>query len=244
MESPLKTRRSIPETDLANIAPLPRDQKRRELEALKIVKFVRYSYRPLRLCTLDTFNIQAGPLAAGAKTTLPQLFDHIRSLCTRGDEEYLANIRVGEGLFTWAAENEITGRRLEIFPFALGVADKVTYWSQVIVGIDGRPCVPFIDPRRSPKLTRAGRKFVHSVMHERIRVADPDLAEVGLAIIQFENAEKGPRKPSIHLEGDSLFNFDELAEMTRETYAIWEEVLDERDEETRRRAAGTKGSLL
>jgi hypothetical protein len=240
----VKTHRSIPETDLANIAPLPRDQKRRALEALKIVTFVRYSYRPVRLCTLDTFGIDAGPLSAGATTTLPQLLSHIRSLCTRGDEEYLANIRVGEGLFNWAQEKEITGRRLDIYPFALGVADKVTYWSQVVVGIDRRPCIPFIDPRRSPKLTRAGRKFVHSVMHERIRVADPDLADVGLAIIQFENTEKGPRRPVVHLEEETLFTYDELAEMTRETYVIWHEILEERDEETRRRAAGVKGTLI
>ena len=113
MEIPVKTRRSIPETDLANAALLPRDQKRRALESLKSeAKHVRYSYRPFRLCTLDTFNVEAGPLAAGTKTTLPQLFDHIRSLCTRGEEEYLANIRTGEGLFTWAVENEIGGRRL------------------------------------------------------------------------------------------------------------------------------------
>lgn len=43
------------------------------------------------------------------------------------------------------------------------------------------------------------------------------------SIPETDLAKKGPRKPSIHLEGGSLFAFDELAEMTREIYAIWED---------------------
>jgi hypothetical protein len=240
----VKTRRSIPETDLANIAPLSRDRKRRELEKLKLLKYIPYSYKPTRLSILDIFNVEAGPLATGARTTVEQLLAQIRAFSTRGEEEVLANIRVAEGLFNWAKEHGVTGRRHEILPFALGVADRVAYWSPVVIGIGGRPSIPFIDPRRDPKLTAIGKRFVHSVMHERIRVADPDYADVGLAIVQFENSEKGPRRPKVHLEGDTLFTFDELADMTRETYVIWEEVLGERDEETRRRASGVKGTLI
>jgi len=241
----VKTRRSIPETDLANIAPIEdRAQKRAALERLKL-GHPPYSYAPMRLSILDILNIDPGPLAAGVRAPWEAVAAEVTRRCKRSDEEVAANLRVAEGLFRYAEALALTGRRHEFFAMPLGVAAKVNFWSPIVVAIDGRATVPFFDPRRTKKLTERGRRFAVSVMHERIRAADPDFAEVGLAIYQFENTDEGMRPPKPHFDdGISLFGFHDLAEMTSETYAMWHEVLDEREEEVRRRAAGMKGDLL
>jgi hypothetical protein len=94
------------------------------------------------------------------------------------------------------------------------------------------------------RLTVDGRRFVFSVMHERIRAADPDFANVTLAIVQFSLSTKGPREPAIFTDqGVELFTFDELDQMVRETYQLWMEVYEERAADVRRRGAGGGGLL-
>ena len=81
-------------------------------------------------------------------------------------------------------------------------------------------------------------------MHERIRAADPDFADVSLAVVQFALSAKGPREPAIFLDqGIELFTFDELDQMVSETYEIWSEVCEERTAATRRRGASGGGLL-
>jgi hypothetical protein len=160
------------------------------------------------------------------------------------DSEEIANLRVAEGLYAYAEQRRLTGRHHEIFPLALGVGTKVVFWHPVVLSIDRRPLVPFFDPRRTKSLTIQGRRFVFSVMHERIRAADPDFAEVALGVVQFSLSEKGPRVPILHTDdGVTLFTFEELDQMVRETYEMWREVCEERAAETRRRAGG-KGDLI
>ena len=82
-------------------------------------------------------------------------------------------------------------------------------------------------------------------MHERIRAADPDFSEVALGIFQFSLSEKGPRVPILYTDlGVTLFTFEELDQMVRETYEIWREVCEERAAEMRRRAGGKGGGFI
>jgi hypothetical protein len=243
MESLLKTR-PLPDLDLARIAPLQVDDKRRELERLKLGR-PPYSYAPMRRSILDILNIEAGPLAPVSRAPWSLIRSEIQR-DARSEVEAKANIAVGEALYTYVDENAIAGRRYEIYPLNIGVTEKVVYWSQAVVSINGRAVVPFIDPRRTTKrLTVAARRFVFSVMHERIRVADPDLADVGLCIIQFQSLDDGARAPALHFaDRVELLSFETLDQMVQETYAIWHEVLEERDADTRRRGTGTHGPLI
>ena len=240
----MKTRRSIPEIDLANIATIEdRTKKRAALERLKL-GHPPFSYAPMRRCILDILNISPGPLAPGFRAPWETIAGEIVRRC-RSDEEIAANLRAAEGLYRYGDRLALTGRQHEFFAMPLGVFAKVSYWSPLIIAIDGKATVPFFDPRRTKKLTERGRQFAFSVMHERIRAADPDFAEVALAIYQFENTNEGMRPPKPHFDdGVPLFGFHDLAEMTRDTYELWRDVLDERDEEVRRRAGGMKGDLL
>lgn len=55
--------RLLPDLDVARIAPLPPDKKRRALEGMRL-GHPPYSYDPMRQSILDILNIEAGPLAS------------------------------------------------------------------------------------------------------------------------------------------------------------------------------------
>jgi hypothetical protein len=106
--------------------------------------------------------------------------------------------------------------------------------------LEERPCFIFADPRISNPLTREGRKFALSLMHERIRVPDPDFTEARLVVAQFGKGEGGARTIRLFDAAEvELFDVDQLNEMIDETYRIWIEVLRERVDEDRKKASGS-----
>ena len=235
--------RPLPEIDLARIAPLARDEKRRALEQIRL-GHPPYSYAPMRSATSDLLNVQSDLIGPMPRTPWDKIEQTIRKR-SRSDNEQQANLRVAQGLFSYVDENRVVGRRHEIFPLGLGVGTKVVFWQPVILTLSARPVIPFLDPRRAKSLTAEGRRFVFSVMHERIRAADPDFADVSLAIVQFTRSDKGPRQPVVFKDNAvQLFTFDQLDEMVRETYEIWLEVCEERAADVRRRAGGTGGGFI
>ncbi|MFL9824703.1 type VI toxin-antitoxin system SocB family DNA replication inhibitor toxin [Rhodoplanes sp. SY1] len=239
----MKTR-PLPETDLARIAPLPADLKRAQLEHLRLGR-PPYRYAPVRKSFADLLNVHSGLFGELPRTPFNLIADVIRS-CSRSDDEEIANLRVAEALYNYTVEQKISGRKHEFFPMALGIGEKVVFWHSLVLALNSRPLVPFIDPRRQQtKLTKAARRFVFSMMYERIRVANPDFAHVTLGILQFTTPDTGPRKPILYTDdGVELFSYDQLEDMVRETYAIWHEVCAERVAEARKRAAGGSGDRL
>lgn len=163
----------------------------------------------------------------------------------KSEDETRSNLAVAKGLHQFTTEAGMLGRAQEFFPLAMGTGQKVAYWLSLILSVDGRAIVPFIDPRRSKGLTREARRFVFSMMHERIRAVDPDYAAVGFGIFQFGDFAEDQRNPIIHTDdGVALYSLDEMEAMVEATYALWREILAERDEDTRRRGTGTTGPLL
>jgi hypothetical protein len=234
--------RPLPEIDLARIAPLPSERKRKELEIFRL-RHPPLSYNPMRSALPDILNVEAGmfdlprvPWEKVAETIARQ---------SRNDGEEEANLQTAEGLYRFVEAKGLRGRKQDFLPLALGVGHRVIYWHSLVLIDAGLPFVPFFDPRRSRGLTSEARRFVFSMMHERIRVADPDFADVRLGIFQFARVDEGPREPRLYTdESLELFGFDALDEMTRETYDLWREVCEERDKETRRRAGGMRGGLI
>jgi hypothetical protein len=230
---------------LARIAPMPTDQKWHELRQMKL-GYPPYSYQPTRRSLLEILNVEAGPLGAVARAPWAQIAEEVAKR-SRNDAEEIANLAVANALYSFADNHSIIGRRHEFFPLAVGLSGKVSYWVPAVVSVDGRPMIPFIDPRRAKKLTREGRRFAFSVMHERIRVADPDFAEVELGIVQFDahkTDEGAIRTPKLHAAaGVELLDFDTIDGMVRETYEIWHAVLIEREADARRKGTGTAGPL-
>ncbi|WP_315813474.1 type VI toxin-antitoxin system SocB family DNA replication inhibitor toxin [Bradyrhizobium sp. SZCCHNR2028] len=230
----------LPDTDLARIAPLSVHLKRRALEAFR-VSHPPYRYVPFRKALPDILNIQTGFLATGGRVPFKHIERTIQSESWSADE-LAANLQVAKSLYDYAEANLIEGRSLELFPLQVGAGSKLVFWHSLLVIRDGRPVIPFFDPRRSTtQLTRVARQFVFSIMHERIRAADPDYADVTFAIWQFTAPKKGPRVAFAHEEiGVPLFSFEQIEAMVQETYEIWGEIYTRRAKtQPPRRATGT-----
>jgi hypothetical protein len=200
-----------------------------------------YRYVPVRKSLSDILNVGTGFFPALPRVPFEKVAASIRSE-SRSDDEWQANLRVAQGLYGYAEAMRLEGRRYEIFPLTLAAGVKVAFWHSLVIVKDREPFVPFVDPRRSStRLTSQAQRFVFSVMHERIRVPDPDFADVRLAIFQFATPPEGSRVPIMRTdEGVVLFTPDELEEMVRETYEIWTEVYTERvrSEPLKREASG------
>lgn len=237
--------RRLPETDLARIAPLPAEQKRRALEQLKL-GFPPFSYEPVRRSWPDILNVQPGLFGYAEPTAWPHIEQAIRKL-SRSNKEFDFNIEVAASLHASAASCGWRAKSYDIYPLALGVTGiKVEFWLQLVIVVDDKPLIPFFEPRRSSlRLSEAGRRFVFSSMHERIRAPDPEMSHVQLGIFQFDQSKSGGRVLRLHTDsGVALYSYDELDQMVSETYAIWSDVLEGREEESRRKASGKRGTLL
>ena len=243
MENRVKIR-PLPETDLARIAPLPPDEKRRPLEQHKAGR-PPFSYEPLRRIIDDVINVTPDLFGPAEPTPWPKIEDLIGRRARPGNE-YDSNVMVAKSLHAYSIAEGVRARRHEIRALPLSLDLTVTYWWPFVMVIGSRPLIPFFDPRRSRRLTHIGRQFVFSTMNEAIRAADPDLVGVQLGIFQFEAPDDdGTRPIRLHTEeAVTLFGFCELDEMIRETYAIWAEVLGERELQMRRRGAGSRGPLI
>lgn len=229
--------RRLPEIDLARIAPLPIERKRAELERFKLGR-PTITYKPVRARFADIFNVKPDLFAATDPTAWPVLERLIRAKAT-SDDERDANLLVAKGLYQFASANALRSRSHNFFSLSLSVGEKVEYWLPMVTALDSAPLVAFIDPRRSKHLTGEARRFVFSMMHEHIRVANPDFAEARLGILQFGDVVEDQRPAKLWTDaGIALHSFDELDLMVRETYDIWREVSEARESETRRKSAG------
>lgn len=234
------TIRPLPDIDLARIAPQQKDMKRASLEQMRSGR-PPFSYKPVRSCYDDIFNIQPG-LDFGAATPTPwSTIEHMLTRRSTSAIEFEHNKRVARGLYDFATSGEVIGRKHEFFPLAMGAGRKITLWNSMVVAINDAPYAIFIEPRSTRGLTTEGRRFAFSMMHERIRAADEDFAEIGLAIIRFGDPSEGTRAARQYTDKDvTLYNLDELERMVAETYDMWREVCDEREREARHRSTGTE----
>lgn len=229
--------RRLHQNDLARITVMPLEQQYAELRKNKIA-YPPYSYNPFRAKTLDILNVMAGPLAPSSLPRQP--WDAIAStMRVKSAQERVANVAVGEGLYEFATAHNIRGRKEEFAPLLLGSSESVSYWSPVVIELERRAIVPFFDPRRTKGLTAKGRQFVFSVMNERIRMADPDYADVGLVIVRFDDTKMGARRVITYFaDSVEMLDFDTLDHMVRRTYLAWYEVLAEREAARRKRGSG------
>ena len=238
----MKTSR-LPETDLALIATLPAEKQRSKLEGMRL-GHPPFSYGPVRAFSHDIFNVQPAMFEAVTPTDWG-VIERLIKAKSRSEREAAANLAVAKGLHDYAMGANILGRGIDFLPLPMGTGHKVAYWSPLVLIIDDAPIIPFIDPRQTLRLTPLAMRFVFSMMHERIRAADPDFSEVGFGIFQFGKQSSGSRAPVLHRdEGIELFPFDELEAMVATTYSIWQDVCENRDEDARRKGTGTHGPLI
>lgn len=236
--------RSLPETDLARIAPMQYREKCKELERFRLGRPM-FSYDPVRSLCNEIFNIYPPMFKSGGATDFSIIEKKLRSKC-KNKKGLVANMEIAECMYQYAIDNGVEGHYEDFFPMSIsGSWSKVVYWLRMCLVIEGSPIVPLIDPRRKNKLTDEGLCFAFSMMHIHIRESEPDYKKVRLGIFQFSNNKGEARRPILHTdEGIKLYTFDELELMITETYDIWRDVCEERERDSRRGATGTYGPLL
>jgi hypothetical protein len=115
--------RRLPEIDLARIAPLSVDDKRRQLEQHKAGR-PPFSYDPLRHTIHDVINVTPdlfGPAEPTPWATVEQL---IRRRSKPGNE-YKSNIAVAQSLHAYSISKAVRARRQEIRALPLSLDLRV-----------------------------------------------------------------------------------------------------------------------
>ena len=232
------TIRPLPDIDLARIAPQRDDMKRKSLEQIRFGR-VEITYQPTRNCYPDLLNVQPEMFGAVEPTQWSVIEARIKR-ASKSDLEEVANLRVARGLHEYALAEKIVGRKQEFFPMPMSMGSKVSLWLPMILAIREEPHAVFVDPRRGRGLDVAAQRFAFSMMHERIRAADEDYANVRLAIFRFGDPDGDRRAARLFTdEGVTLYSLDELESMVASTYDMWRDVCEDRDREVRRRPTGT-----
>ena len=232
----------LPELDLAEIAPLPTNLKWRELERHGSWR-PRRTYKPFRAAISAILNLETEIFGRLPQPSVEDIKYAIKKESRNAPDEEI-NLPVAEGLFRHIVENKITGRAIDVYPMMIARGEKVTFWTPAVLNVSGCPLVPFFNPRRK-QLSELGRRFVFSMMNERIRVENPDFSSVKLGIYHFgDENERGLRIPQLDDDDEyELYDLNQLEEMISETYSIWTKILEGRTSEARSQSGGS-GPLL
>ncbi|WP_430475909.1 type VI toxin-antitoxin system SocB family DNA replication inhibitor toxin [Thalassospira lucentensis] len=238
----------LPDTDLARIAPLTLDEQIKQLRLIR-EKEIRMSYQQLRSVLPELFNMGSDLLGPSKPSPWKFIAKRLQKKCRRGIE-LEANLRAAKSLYQYANSEGIHALKQEFPPLRLGIHQEVRFWQQMLILIDGKPFIPFIEPRTSYGLSNDGRVFAFSMMHEHIRASDPDYSDVGFTIFQLGKPSKNPdtgektRSTRVYFDHSvDLLSMEELEKMAATTYGLWAEVLAEKDAPAAP-ATGTGGLLL
>lgn len=228
--------RRLPETDLARIAPLSVDEKWKALRSFNSGGG-SWSYDPARS---QNFNI-ANPInplgLLSARPSIEKIRGLVSTNCTC-DQQEDSCLEVIDLFEAWYRDSAIGAVERHIPSMAIGSLGLVRYWENFFARIDGCNTFMFIDYRRQKGLTSAARKFVFSMMHQQIRISDPDLFDANLLILRFPQWKHGRFITADFAAHDDLYSLSELSDMIDETYAIWLKVLAEKKMAEPKRAAG------
>ncbi len=236
--------RRLPNTDLARFAVMSTDAKWHALRHHK-AGWAKFSYQPVRKLIPDLLNAKVGFFERADKTPFYQIEKLLWKNCKRGDYELKQNLLIANAIRLMVERTNVEAKCESFGEFPLRIGDSTRFWEHMITRLDGGYVVPFFDFRRQKGITGTSKKFVFSMMHEHIRVANPDYESLGLAIMKFPTIDEESRGYSFDIcNEDKLFTFDELDMMIRETYDIWALVLAERAEEAHRHDAGAGGGFI
>lgn len=225
----------LPDTDAANYIALPSDKRWDALKRFRNSKNFTVNYTPVRRHLAGLLGLSTGmfgPPPVDPKVQLEQLE---RDCVIKTDIDVRSNLAVAKGVLRFADDRLVTGRSLPpIHPRTIG-GEQIACWNSLVMSLDGgRPVIPFVDPRRSSRLTPEGRRVALSLMHENIREMDPDFAVARLAIMQFADAKSSVRTCSIHFDDDVvLMPLDELELRVKETFEMWAVVCTDRERDAR-----------
>lgn len=228
--------RRIPETDLARIAVRPIEEQRIHLRQLKSFR-PPHTLNPFRSAVPDILNLQHDLLGSSGRTPWACIEDRIvRS--KEGEDGLLRNLAVAKALFEFSEEHQVTSYTKPVPRWSVGYGNDVAYWGQHYSVWDSEAAFLHFDPRLTNPMTDQARRFAFSLMHQRLRVDDPDFAEVRLGIVRFGRGDGNARTVKVHWVTGELYSYDQLNGMIDTTYGLWIEELQSRQAEARRAVGG------
>lgn len=223
MANPKKKFR-LRETDLARAATAPASRKKVLITQATAGTGYDY-YRGVRSNLGPILNVVL-PLVSGAAATREQTKDIVGRACNNGQGEIKSNQGIAVGLWDYVTEHKVTAADLDLEPVALGLAGRRRFWNPYILKIDGKRYIPFFDFRGDTRLAPEGRRFVFSVNHAHIRLANPtEYRDVGFVIFQFDRPKDGTRKAVPHFDdGISFWSSKEIGQMIDDVYRVLAEI--------------------
>jgi len=213
-------------TDVANIATLPWEKKKKELERIEVPR-VNWGYEPVT---------SALPKLLLAEPSLPfeqlpagddeKLIQQIIRRCKHHTDQRTANAAVARAIVEWRNANRVRGIKVQPEPLRTST-DTLRYCADVAVILNEALCVFHLDCRSSMGLTVNGKEFMKALSHHTALIGDLRAAEVGI----LRTPKSGPeaRKAIFEpLRGDPSFTMEQVEEMILETYRVWELILKSR----------------
>lgn len=220
--------RRIHENELARITVRPIEEQPKLLSKLKGFR-PTHSLNPFRNLIPDLLNIGYG-LAPASGLPKWEIIENIILSSKESEFGKEMNLEAARALYNFAVDNSIVSFSKPTPNWAIGFNTSVSYWQQSYSIWGDKPRVLYIDPRKSAPLTKSAMRFVFSLMHERIRVDDPDFSEVDLNIMRIVAKGDGTRNIKLYSADDfDLYNRDQLNEMITTTYQLWIEELKGRE---------------
>ena len=137
------------------------------------------------------------------------------------------NLSVANGLNNYVAERHITVAAFDFLPINLGRAGIRTFWAPYILKIGGKKYIAFLDFRQGRRrLTREARRFIFSILHTHIRLANPtEYGDVGFLILEFAAPQSKVRSAVPHFDtGVSFWSDSEIGVMIDAVYRAIDEL--------------------
>jgi len=218
--------RRLTNNELVNIAPLPTDRKWKRLQTAAKSKAGSWSYGPIFDEIPNIFGVAPplGKMLGLPKPTDAQIRASIRKNSYSLDQQ-AACLEIADLLLDWREKNSISKAVYERFsPISLGEYGTLKLWFDIVIELNGRPHVLAFDCRRSGGYTKVGRHFAMSVLHQQIRVTNPELQDAGLILMKFPQMPEQPRSifPVFDIDiAEPLYNADEIIEILNETMSMW-----------------------
>lgn len=233
--------RRLSETDLARNAVLDDDEQL--LRSLRRLKGFRasHSLEFVRNRQADLFGVQP-PMFQVPRAPDEQLLDLIAREC-RTDEDRAYCLPLARAMLAYRDENAAEAVEWSVSRWQVGYGQSVCYWPGYYFVLKEHAEFSYFDLRLNDSLTAEGRRFVLSLMHERLRRGEPDFEDAKLSILKAKRVGVDERSfVRYGAEEVSLMDRDELNSRIDRAYRFWQFVLEERAEEARK-ATGT-GPLL
>ncbi len=238
----MKSRR-LTETDIANMAFLPSEIKRKRLLNFVKPKPISGSYEPFRSSAGDAVNQQFPFLCEKRSATPLDVLEQVVAKACKGDEKLLEmNLCIARATHLFATSLGVTAERADVRPISLAFGHSYHFSLPLIMRHGGEAHVIFPDLRRNNPLTSSGCRFIFSAMHQRWRENYPDLSALKLSIWRYANNENRDVR-QISCTDNSLIPYEELLNDVRNTYTILHVILKE-EEQIRRRMDNAAGPLF